>query len=442
MQKPIQCPKLAPRLRMAAMAMLCSAALVACGSGGDGLPVGPGADPVGEAGISARLLEGFNPTVDDAERNKAATATLGFGLSLYGAMAETADHGENLVISPLSIAAALGMLLPGTVDEAASELVQAMQMQNADAPHEAIAGLLQAFRNHDATEGVTLNVANRSFVQHGWPIHTPYVETLARWFGDAMATVDFSGNPEAGRATVNDWVAAETNDLIPELMPEGSIGGLTRLVLVNALYLLADWHTQFDPEATREEPFTRRDGSTVPADLMFARHEALPVSQGPGYGAFELAYAGEELALLVIVPDNWNSFAATLDAEQLQAIINGLAPADAEIGLPKLETTTAASLISALRALGVEQIFEPQGGLAGIADDSDLHVAAVQHQTYLRMNEQGTEAAAATGIGVGVTSVPADAVRIIADRPYFLVLRDRTSGGVMFLGRILDPAAS
>lgn len=432
----------AARLRRAVMTTLCGAALVACGgSGGDGLPGEP-TGAVGEAGISARLLANFDPRVDDTERAKAADATLGFGMTLYGAMAEVADEGENLVISPLSIAAALGMLLPGLVDEAASELVQALQLQDADPPHEAIAGLLQAFRDHDATEGITLNVANRSFVQRDWPIHESYVETLARWFGDAIATVDFSGNPEGGRAIVNDWVAAETNDLIPELMPEGSIDGLTRLVLVNALYLLADWHEQFDPEATRQEPFTRRDGGTVTADLMFARHEALPVSQGPGYGAFELAYAGEELALLVIVPDDWDSFAAALDAVQLRAIIDGLAPSAAEIGLPKLETTTAASLISALRALGVDKIFEPQGWLAGIADDSNLHVAAVQHQTYLRMDEEGTEAAAATGIGVGVTSVPADTVRIIADRPYFLVLRDRIHGGVMFLGRILDPVAS
>lgn len=419
---------------------LLAVALQAC-NGGGGTSSDAMTEPLGDEGISPTLLSAFDPAVDEAERDQAAEASLRFGLALYRAMAAEADSNDNLVISPTSVSAALGMLLPGAAAEAEDELTQAMHLQQAKPPHQGIAGLLHELARRDATDGVTLSIANRSFVQRDWAIHPEYVEALARWFGDAMATSDFATEPDAAREQINHWVAARTNELIPELMPEGSVDTLTRLVLVNALYLLADWHEAFDPEATRSEAFTRRDGETVSVDMMHSQRDDLPVAQGPGFSAFELAYAGEELALTVIVPEDWDSFAATLDAEQLMGILDALAPQRAEIGLPKLETRTAASLIPALRALGVERIFEAGQWLSGIAEDPDLHVAAVQHETVLKIDEEGTEAAAATGVGVGVTSVPPETLRIIADRPHLLVLRDRSSGGILFLGRIVDPTA-
>lgn len=415
--------------------------LAACSNGSEGPPTADAeAEAVSAAGIAPVLLAGYAPPLEEERQRQAAVAGLSSGLALHAQMAKAVDPNDNLVLSPLSIAAAFAMLMPGATSPAADEIATALALEAIDHPVEAVAGLLHLLRQRDDEDNVTLRIANRSFVQDAWAVDPAYVQTLASWFGDAMATVDYRADHEAARAKVNDWVAQKTADRIPELMPEGSIDPLTRLVLVNALYLLADWKHPFEAEQTSETTFNRADGSSVEVDMMRDRR-ALPIYLGDDVAAFELAYAGDALALTVIVPDDWNRFAAELDSERLQRLLDGLQDAEADIGLPKLETRTASSLVAALQALGVKRIFRPEGALAGIADDWDLHVAAVQHETYLRMDETGTEAAAATGIGVGITSVPPSVPIIVADRPYFILLRDRITGAVIFMGRIVDPTA-
>lgn len=374
------------------------------------------------------------------ESDAAAAVTPGltdFGFDLYAALRDREDG--NLVVSPLSVATALGMLLAGTVDEAEQELLAGLHLQDAGSADTGLSELSAALHARGETDGITVAIANRSFVQDGYPVRAEFLETLARRYGDAMESLDFAANPEAARASINQWVAEQTNDLIDELLQPGTVDPLTRLMLVNAVYLLADWDRQFDEANTGDEPFHLADGSTVEVPMM-RDTRSVPVAVGDGYRAVELAYVGEELAMLIIVPDDLGAFERELDAESIDAIADRLASREVALWLPKVETRSNATLNDALAAIGIRRIFEPDGGwLTGIADDRTLYVSDVIHETYLRMDEEGTEAAAATAIGIRTTAMPPPPLELRVDRPYFLVLRDRPTGAVLFLGRIVDP---
>lgn len=369
--------------------------------------------------------------------NDSAAAVSRFGFDLYGALRDTAD--DNLILSPLSVATALGMLLAGTVDEAADELVTGMHMTDSERAGAGLSKLAAALHARGETEGITVSIANRSFVQDGYPVREDFLAALARWYDDAMASLDFAADPEGARTAINHWVAERTNDLIEELLQPGMVDSLTRLMLVNAVYLLADWAEQFDEALTGDEPFHLAGGSTVDVPMMHDTR-TVPVSVGDGYRAVELAYAGDELAMLIVIPDNLAAFEQDLEAGRIETITDNLAPREAALWLPKVETRSNVTLNDVLMAMGIERVFQPNGGwLTGIADDPTLYVSAVVHETYLRMDEEGTEAAAATAIGIRTTAMPPPPVEIRADRPYFIILRDRPTGAVLFMGRIVDP---
>lgn len=372
-----------------------------------------------------------------AANGDAAAAVSRFGFDLYAALREGEDG--NLVVSPVSVATALGMLLAGTVDEAEEELLSGLHLQDPENADTGLSELSAALHARGDTDGITVAIADRSFVQDGYPLRAEFLETLARRYGDAMENLDFAADPEGARARINQWVAEQTNDLIDELLKPGTVDSLTRLMLVNAVYLLADWHRQFDEANTGDEPFRLADGSTVEVPMM-QDTRTVPVAVGDDYRAVELAYAGEELAMLIIVPDDLDAFERELDAERIDTVAGNLESREAALWLPKVETRSNATLNDALAAIGIRRIFEADGGwLTGIADDRTLYVSDVIHETYLRMDEEGTEAAAATAIGVRTTAMPPPPVEIRVDRPYFLVLRDRPTGAVLFMGRIVDP---
>lgn len=376
------------------------------------------------------------PEHTDEARTAAAAAVNRFGIDLYKAMDAAPD--ENLVISPVGVASALGLLLPGSVDQARDELLAGLHLPDLATANDGLSGLGAELAARDGEE-VTLSLASRGFVQDGYSLHQEYVRTLESWYGAELATVDYAERPEAARREINTWVSDRTNALIPELMPDGSVTPLTRLVLANAVYLLADWETPFDPERTGDGSFHLPDGNEIHVPMMRDQRR-VPVSVGDGYRAAELAYAGDSLSMLVIIPEDMAAYSAGLDAGRINGIAEALEPREASLWLPRLETRTRTSLVDSLRGLGIERVFEPDAGwLTGIADDRRLHVSAVQHETYLRVDEQGTEAAAGTGISVGVTSLGPEPVRIHADRPYLLVLRDRDTGAILFFGRIADP---
>lgn len=393
-------------------------------------------DTVQEATPGTDIDTGVDESLDEALDTSLDVNR--FGFNLYHSLREDSD--ENLVISPLSVALALGMILPGADEEAAVELLQVLHASDVDAVNRELGTLRQAMEARGQAEGITLTIANRGFVGEDFSLDSTYVDTLSEWYDFGMETVDY-GQPEAARGVINQWVSERTNDLIEELLPSGSIDADTRLTLVNAIYLLADWQEAFDEEHTANRSFFFADGSEDWVPTMRTTL-TVPVHDSATYQAVELPYRNEELALLIVTPKDLDlaSFEETLDAEMFDAIVEELSPQFIELSLPKLETRFNSSLQESLQDIGAERIFCGRcNALSGIAPPAELAVSDVVHETYLRMDEKGTEAAAATGVVVAVTSAPLPVLVLKVDRPYFMALRDRETGAILFLGRVMDP---
>jgi len=286
---------------------------------------------------------------------------------------------------------------------------------------------------------VTLRSVNAPFAQRDYPLETAYLEALAERFGAGLRQVDFVGDPEASRGAINAWVNDQTEARIPELLAEGTIDEATRLVLVNAIYLKAPWSEPFFEEATRDEPFTRLDGSQATVPMMHGGGYH-PYAEGDGWQAVQLGYAGDGLAMLVIVPEDLVAFEATLDGAALDRIAASMDTVDVSVGLPRFSVETALDLGDTLAALGMPAAFDPGAAdFSGMTTADRLYIGKVVHQANIDVDEKGTEAAAATAVAMAAGAAPGEPKVLLADQPFLYALRDMDSGAIVFLGRVTQP---
>lgn len=383
-----------------------------------------------------------------ADASSAGAAVNAFGLDLYARVAG-ADATANLVISPASVAIALSMARAGARGRTATEMDAVLRDLGTD-EHAAWLAALDAalnartgqFRDQDGqAQDITLRIVNAPFAQRGLTLQPAYLDALASRFGAGLRLVDYRTATEQARLAINAWVADQTEQRIKELLSRGAIDHLTRLVLVNAIYLKAAWQTAFTESATAPAPFTRLDGSTVDVPMMHSSTE-LGYAAGDGWRAVDLPYVGGKLSMLVIVPDGLSAFEARFDTATLDAITGGLATTQVVLGLPKFGTESQLRLDGTLEALGMPTAFTDAADFSGITTQEDLFITAVIHQANIDVDEKGTEAAAATAVVVGRTSMPAETVTLTVDHPFLFALRDLETGTVLFLGRITDPSAS
>ncbi len=377
-----------------------------------------------------------------------AAADSAFGAALLGVLAEGSD--ANLAVSPLSIRLALAMTYAGAGGETAAQMAAVLGYDlvgerlpaafNAlDLTVEERSGTFPGPGGRELS--VEISISNALWGEAGFPVKQAFLDTLALHYGAGMRLLDFATAPEEARQAINAWVSGETNDRIPELIPDGVLDSQTLLVLTNTVYLLADWAFPFDSRATADGPFTRLDGSTVTAPFMHQQLNA-GYAAGDGWQAVDLAYAGEQVAMLLVVPDEGlypevGASAATLFGE----VRSALTPTEVDLALPRFEFRTQASLPRALRSLGMVDAFD--GGAAdfsGISGEGGLFISDVIHEVFVSVNEAGTEAAAATAVVVtrGLPPIP---VEVGMDRPFLFWLYDRPTGSVLFVGRVLDPSA-
>ena len=295
----------------------------------------------------------------------------------------------------------------------------------------------------DKTVKLELATANQLWGQRDYPFHDAFLDKLAANYGAGMRLVDYIKATEDARKAINAWVSDQTRERIPELIAEGVLNSDTRLVLTNAIYLNAPWMHRFNKDATAAGPFTLLDGSTVEAQFM-RLSEDLRFAKGSGYQAVELPYVGGSLSMLVIVPDagEFADFQSAFNADTLENIVSDLKTAQVKLGFPRFEYSTQASLKDALKEMGMPIAFE--GGLADFSamspDGKNLYIQDVIHEAFIAVDEDGTEAAAATAVVVGRTSAPVDVVELTVDRPFLYAIRDNDTGAILFLGRVVDPS--
>ena len=380
---------------------------------------------------------------DPGQAGRAAEALNAFGLDLYRRLAATSG---NLVMSPASIAIALSMARAGARGATATEMDAVLHDLGSDTYAEAINALDAALTARSGTfpdssgtdHDVSLRIANALFAQRGMTLDPAFLDAMAGRFGAGVNVVDYAADTEAARLAINAWVAAHTEDRIPHILGPGDLSSATRLALANAIYLKAAWLNPFPEDATEPASFTLADGSTVQVPTM-RMVEGQPYSDGDGWAAVELPYIGYELAMLVIVPDDMAAFEAGFDSATLAGIVASLGDATVDLSMPRFDIESRFDLGSLLAALGMPAAFSSAADFSGITTDEALSISKVIHQANITVDEAGTEAAAATIIGMDTTGVPGELVELKVDHPFIVVLRDRTTGAVVFMARVENP---
>lgn len=368
----------------------------------------------------------------------------GFGTDLYQALA---SGDENLVFSPASIYLALAMTYAGAEGVTADEMARVLHIDlDAETFHRAMNTLDRELESRSFEEGddrVQLSIANSIWAQQDTTFEQPFLDTLAVYYGAGVRLVDYKTAAEKARRAINAWVADETNDKITELIPEGMLDELTRLVLVNAIYLDATWAQPFDADETYDGSFTLEGGRTVQVPMMHQTGR-FAYASGDGWQAVQLPYSGNKLAMLLIVPDDgrFAQVEADLSGTFVADAVAGLGTTDVALTMPKYELRTQAGLNGVLTGLGMATAFDPdRADFSGMTSEERLFISGVVHEAYIAVDEEGTEAAAATGVVMGVTSAPLVEVQLTIDRPFIFALRDTETGAILFFGRVMDPSA-
>ena len=390
------------------------------------------------------------PTVPAADLRAVVRGNTDFAFDLYQRLLTT--ETGNIVFGPYSISVAFAMQDAGALNRTARQIEHALHFTLPTARLDAAFNELSLALASRANKRVTISIANRLFGQQLFKFRSAYLREVTRNFAAPMAAVDFVGAPEAARKLINKWVAAQTAQRITELVPKGDITWKTRLVLVNAMYLNARWVNQFLRNSTNQQRFYLLGGDRVKVPTM---HElqTLPVAVTPDYTAVELPYVGGKLSMLIVMPKSgtFTRFERSMDTAALNGVAGALHKHLVELALPTFSGRSALGLVAVLKKMGVTDAFDKdRADLYGISayPRSDpfgrLYISAVLHQAFIKVAEKGTEAAAATAIvdsgTIGGSDVPI--VRATIDHPFLWFIRDRVTGTILFMGRVLDPSVT
>ncbi|MFH1465392.1 MAG: serpin family protein [Pseudomonadota bacterium] len=404
--------------------------LAACATGGPAVGAEPPAAPAG--GPQAPAAPSTPLTPEEAVALREGDAA--FALDLYRNLA--ARGPGNVFISPVSISLALAMTRAGARGETAAEMDRALHL---DLPQERLNPAFGALQASLAAEGPwTLAIANRLWGQQGFGFEAPFLELTRVFYGAGIEGLDF-GAPEAARQTINAWVSEHTAGHIPELIPEGLLDSSTTLVLTNAVWFKGTWKEPFDPAKTAPGPFTTAGGAQV--EVPFMRQEAhARWGQTDDATLLVMPYTGDRLELLLALPhadDGLPALEAGLSPAALAAWEDALHPAKVAILLPRFTLSTDYELSEPLAALGMPLAFGGGADFSGITKATSLFISAVVHKAWIGVDEQGTEAAAATAVAMTRSAGPRPSFR--ADHPFMFLIRDTETGAILFMGRYCEP---
>ena len=383
----------------------------------------------------------------DAAQQQAAAADDAFGADLYRLLAA---GRRNVVFSPASIAAALQMALCGAGGATAAQIAAALHLAGPDAATDGLRLLSGVLSQAGDGTNVTLRAPNTMWVQAGLPLEPGFTSRLRDAAALTVRPVDFRGAPRQARAQINELIAEQTAGKITDLLGPDAVSAATLLVLANAVYLKARWAFPFPASATADTPFyPGPDGNadaepagsplTVP---MMRRTADLAYLRADGYQAVLLPYQDGRLAMAIVLPDGPLPTLAPRLAGGLGPLLAGAARQRVALSLPKFRQRAGFGLIPVLRQLGVEDAFTDAADFSGITAQERLFISAVVHQAYIDVDEQGTEAAAATAISMRPMAMrqEPDPIRMVVDRPFLFAIIDTATGLPLFLGQVTRPA--
>jgi serpin B len=444
------------------LALLIFAATSACGGKSSTSEAGPAASPPGSpppdaaapgvATAEAAAPDAYpivsgtsrdtSPNVAPADAVTLSTDDLRFAFDLYPGVAT--DETHNVFYSPYSVSLALAMTYAGAANATAQQIASALHFElPPDKLHPAYDALDLAIVGH-ATNGVTIDIADSLWGQAGLGFAPAFLDLLGADYGAGLGTVDFAGDSLGALNTINEWVAGVTEQTIPHLLSPANVTPDTVLVLVNALYFHAPWLTQFDPTKTQPASFTRLDGSTVMAPTMIAPGLPCSAARGANYLAVELSYANNATSLVLVVPDPgaFTAVETALSGDWMAGVFGRLVPWDMALSMPKFEIHGPTfSLKDELEKLGMVDAFGDAADFSPMfgAPAAGFALTDVLQQAYVKVDESGSTASAATGVIGGHNSVSDLPTSLAVDRPFLFVVRDVPTNTALFVGRVLDP---
>jgi serpin B len=401
--------------------------------------------------VSSEVIKSEKQRISSVELNKADLSTLvsgnsDFAFNLYQTLK---DPNSNLFYSPYSISLALAMTYAGARDETAQQMSKALHYTLPQSQLHSVFNVLdmelsqrgQGAKGKDG-KGFRLNIVNAIWGQTGFTFLASFLDLLAENYGAGLRPLDFKKEPEESRVKINNWVSDQTENRIKDLIPQGTITPITRLVLTNAIYFNAAWQYPFKENAIdKEGSFYLLDGSKIAVPMM-KQTEMLGYTENNAYQSVELPYDGRELSMIILLPKagNIKSFENTVNASAIATIIKDIKPRQVALSLPKFTFESSFNLNKMLSQLGMPLAFSSSDAdFSGMTGKPELFISDVIHKAFIAVDEAGTEAAAATALIMKATSAPQAPVQVTVDRPFIFLIRDIKTGTILFVGRILNP---
>ncbi len=392
-------------------------------------------------GMNERVDEGIKP----ADMNNVAQGNSRFALELYGKLAEAPGaEGKNLFFSPYSISTALALVYAGARDNTERQMQKVLHFSLPQEKLHTVFGNIGTKLNERGEKGeYELNVANALWGQKGYKFLKSYIELVNRNYDAGLNEVDFAGQTERTRQTINRWVEKKTKDKIKDLIKPGVIGELTRLVLTNAIYFKGKWQFEFDKKDTKDAPFHTSSRNTVTVPMMYLKEKFKYYGNG-SLQILELGYKGDDLSMVVLLPkevEGVKKIEKELSFENLEKWLEKPREQELKVYLPRFTFTSEFSLANVLSAMGIKDAFSlPPADFSGMTGTKELFISAVIHKAFVEVNEEGTEAAAATAVVMMTTSMRSPLPIFMADHSFIFMIKDNQTGSILFMGKVCDPS--
>ncbi|MBN2375835.1 MAG: serpin family protein [Sedimentisphaerales bacterium] len=384
------------------------------------------------------------------DRNTLALSNNEFAFDLYAKLlkkTDKPDDQENLFFSPYSISTALAMTYAGARTDTAAQMADVFHFNLPGERLHVTFAELQKMLNNSAPApekqkpNYQLNVANALWGQKDYGFLDSFLALNRKYYDAGLNELDFVKQTEKSRQTINKWVEDKTAQKIKNLIPKGVLDNMTRLVLTNAIYFKGDWATEFDKKSTRPAPFHINKDKTTQAPLMYQKKD-FKYAQLEGLQILELPYKGEDLSMIVLLPeeiDGLTKLEKSLNAQKLDEYCKKFRKQSVKVFLPRFKMTSQFSLAQQLAQMGMPLAFSMKADFSGMDGTKELFLSAVIHKAFVEVNEQGTEAAAATGAVMSMKSAfPSEPV-FRADHPFMLLIQDNRTGSILFMGHLTNP---
>ena len=397
--------------------------------------------------VKGAVLQSDKPRVTsdaaDAETAELVSGDSAFAFDLYQ-MLRDAQEG-NLFYSPFSISLALAMTYAGARGETERQMAETMHytlpQERLHPAFNALEAMLTSCEDEGDEAAFQLHIANAIWGQEGYAFLSAFLDTLAENYGAGLRTVDFANETEAARQTINDWVSEQTKEKIEDLIPKGVLNPAVSLVLTNAIYFNGKWVLPFENDATHDDVFTLLDANTVSVPMM-SQKASFAYAEGNGYQAIELPYRDSTMSMLFVLPEagRFEEIEGTFSTELVAAIIEELTPQLVHLFVPKYSFESEFNLSKTLIQMGMPAAFG-NADFSGMTGNLDLFISDVVHKAFVAVDEEGTEAAAATAVIMMRGAPPQESILMKLDRPFLFLIRDNDTGTILFVGRVLNPEA-